>query len=99
MTAEERATWKNICMQKGVITAKDILKFDNVPPQVAGKYLGKSVNFIYYGLQDKVLPFGHAVIGRKKGRWSYHISPAKLVAYQESEELTEPPLREMEAAS
>ena len=48
-----------------------------VPTAVAARILGKSENFIRFGLQQGRLPFGSAV-KTAKDRWSYHISPLLL---------------------
>ena len=62
-------------------TDNEILEMDNVPPKVAAKYLNTALLFIYYGMQQHTLPFGSAV-QNPGGKWSYHISPGLLVAYQ-----------------
>ena len=51
-----------------------------VPTAVAARILGKSENFIRFGLQQGRLPFGSAV-KTAKDRWSYHISPLLLANY------------------
>lgn len=58
------------------------------------KILGKKASYIRIGLQQKRLPFGVAV-ETGKGRWSYHISPARLSEYigKDADEC----LREMQA--
>lgn len=85
MTGKERAAEKtrliDLCMKKDRLTQEDIFLFDNVPVRVAGKYLNKSVNFIYYAMQENALPIGKALYFEDK--WSYYISPAKLIAYKE----------------
>ena len=51
-----------------------------VPTVIAAKIIGKSEDFIRWGLQQGRLPFGSAVkTGRE--RWSYHISPKLLADY------------------
>ena len=62
----------------------EILQYDDVPVDVASKYIGKSKPFIYYGLRDSRLPFGCAV-QMESGKWSYSISPGLLVAYKRGE--------------
>ncbi len=47
----------------------------NLKPQLAAKLMGKSVNFIYAGLQDKRFDFGYAV---KMKQWDYWISSVKF---------------------
>lgn len=51
-----------------------------VPTAVAARVLGKSEDFIRFGLQQRAFDFGTAV---KTGdnRWSYHISPKLLAEY------------------
>ena len=51
-----------------------------VPTAVAARVLGKSENFIRFGLQQGRLPFGSAV-KTAKDRWGYHISPKLLADY------------------
>ena len=51
-----------------------------VPTVIAARLLGKSENFIRFGLQQGRLPFGSAV-KTGKDRWSYHVSPPLLAQY------------------
>ena len=51
-----------------------------VPTVVAARVLGKSEDFIRFGLQQGRLPFGCAA-KTAKDRWSYHISPMLLANY------------------
>ena len=51
-----------------------------VPTAVAARILGKSENFIRFGLQQGRLPFGSAV-KTATDRWGYHISPLLLANY------------------
>ncbi len=60
-------------------TTDDIKCLDNVPVEVAAKYLGVSKIFVMDGLRSQRLPIGAAV---KKKIWMYHISPGKLIAYK-----------------
>ena len=62
-------------------TDSEILALGNVLPTVAAKYIGETPVFIRLGLQQNRLPFGSAV-QNPSGKWSYHISPGLLVAYQ-----------------
>ena len=48
---------------------------------MAAKYLDVSLLSVYYALQQHVVPYGYAV-KNPGGKWSYHISPGLLVAYQ-----------------
>ena len=59
----------------------EILAMRNVPPKMAAKYLDVSLLSVYYALQQHVVPYGYAV-ENPGGKWSYHISPGLLVAYQ-----------------
>ena len=59
---------------------EELEKLANVSPEVAGKFLGKSAQFIRCGLQSGKLPFGVAI---KAKRWSYHISGEALVYYKQ----------------
>lgn len=51
-----------------------------IPTAIAARVLGKSEDFIRFGLQQRAFDFGTAV---KTGdnRWSYHISPKLLAEY------------------
>ena len=51
-----------------------------IPTAIAARVLGKSEDFIRFGLQQRAFDFGTAV---KTGdnRWSYHISPKGLAEY------------------
>lgn len=60
---------------------EDILTMKRVLPETAAKYLDMDTQFIRLGLQQQRLPFGSAVLN-PGGKWSYHISPGLLVAYQ-----------------
>ena len=51
-----------------------------VPTAIAARVLGKSEDFIRFGLQQQVFDFGRAVKTREN-RWSYHISPKGLAEY------------------
>ena len=62
------------------VTSEDILKYRNVPTDIAAKYIGKNTQYVRIGLRLGRLPFGTAVQNKN---WSYHISPGLLVAYQE----------------
>lgn len=62
-------------------TDKEILKMDSVLPTIAAEYINETPTFVRLGLQQHSLPFGSAV-KNPGGKWSYHISPGLLVAYQ-----------------
>lgn len=51
-----------------------------IPIQVAALVMGKSVNFIRWGLQQERLPIGYAVKNPEslRDRYSYYINPRKL---------------------
>ena len=51
----------------------------SISPEVAGKIINKSAQFIRIGLQNKRLPFGTAV--KISSHWTYHISPKLLAEY------------------
>lgn len=63
---------------------EEILRYDNVPVDVAARYIGWSSATIYYALQDERAPFGMAVKS-PKGGWAYNISPGALVRYKHGE--------------
>jgi transcriptional regulator with XRE-family HTH domain len=52
----------------------------NVPIETAAKILGKSKQFVRVALQKGTAPFGFAV-KLTGGKFSYHISPKKLMEY------------------
>ena len=51
-----------------------------VPTAIAARVLGKSEDFIRFGLQQGVFDFGSGV-KTGENRWSYHISPKLLAEY------------------
>lgn len=62
-------------------TDEEILAMDSVLPAVAARYINETPVFVRLGLQQNRLPIGSAV-KNPSGKWSYHISPGLLVAYQ-----------------
>lgn len=62
-------------------TDEEILSQDNVPVEMACRYIGWSSPTLYYALQDQRAPFGCAVKS-PKGGWAYNISPGLLVKYK-----------------
>jgi len=74
------------------ITNEDILKYDNVPVNMAAQYLGTSQQYIRIGLQRARLPFGTCVqlSGKENGKWTYHISPGLLVSYKTGKDVLKP---------
>lgn len=63
-------------------TDEEIMSFDNVPPEVAGRYVKMSTPTIYAGLQQDRIPFGFAVENPETRTWTYNISPGGLVKYK-----------------
>ena len=61
---------------------EDILKYDNVPPDIAAQYLGTSPQYIRIGLQRGRLPFGTSVDIGGKGKYTYQISPKALINWK-----------------
>lgn len=61
-------------------TDEYILSLKTVSVNVAAKYLGKPNTYVYWGLQDGVLPIGTAVKQAKK--WTYDIRPQLLYNYK-----------------
>lgn len=61
-------------------TDEEILAQDNVPVEMAARYLGSGSNTLYEALQEERVPFGWAV--RRSGHWAYNISPGALVRYK-----------------
>lgn len=60
---------------------EEILRQDNVPVEMASRYIGWSSTTLYYALQEQRAPFGVAVKS-PKGGWTYNISPGLLVKYK-----------------
>lgn len=61
-------------------TDDEILAYNNVPPEVAAKYIGWTSHALRYALQDQRVPFGVAT--KVTTQWSYNISPGGLVKYK-----------------
>jgi hypothetical protein len=70
-------------MGKPSPTTKEIMQYRNVPVFLAAAYMGVSCEYIRYGIEDKVLPFGTCI--KKHSRRVYHISPDRLIQYQKGE--------------
>lgn len=51
----------------------------NLPVETAAELMGVSMDFVYNGLRDGVLPFGWAV--KNSSIWTYYISSAKFTEY------------------
>lgn len=62
-------------------TEEEILRQNNVPVEMAARFIGWSTPTLYYALQDQRAPFGVAVKS-PKGGWAYNISPGLLVRYK-----------------
>lgn len=67
-----------------VPTDEEILAQNNVPVEMAARYIGWSTPTLYYALQDQRAPFGVAVKS-PKGGWAYNISPGLLVKYKKGD--------------
>lgn len=61
-------------------TDEQIAAMDNVTPEIAGKYIGKSAEFVRIGLILGKFPFGVAF---KKTQYVYHIPGPALVRYKQ----------------
>lgn len=61
---------------------EEVMRYDNVPVEVAAPYVGLSAPSLYLGLQQGRAPFGWAVQNEKGGGWTYNISPGGLVKYK-----------------
>ena len=59
----------------------EILEQNNVPVEMAARYIGWSTTTLYYALQEQRAPFGCAVKS-PNGGWAYNISPGLLVRYK-----------------
>lgn len=60
-------------------TDAQIAAMDNVTPEIAGKYLGRTAELIRRGLIQETLPFGSAI---KLRRYVYSIPGPALVRYK-----------------
>ena len=67
-------------------TDEEIMSYDNVPYQIAAKYIGWSSRNVAYALQQERSPYGHvAQTGTKPDgtpTYTYNISPGLLVGYK-----------------
>lgn len=59
---------------------EEIMEQNNVPVEMAARYLGSSTATLYEALQDERVPFGWAV--HRNSAWAYNISPGALVRYK-----------------
>lgn len=62
-------------------TDQEILAYNNVPVELAAKYIGWSTCNVYYALQQERAPFGTAA-RTGESSWTYSISPGLLIAYK-----------------
>ena len=60
---------------KRPLTDEEIMAYDNVPIDVAARYIGWSSPTIYRALREERAPFGLAVCSEETGTWTYNISP------------------------
>lgn len=63
---------------------QDILNYNNVPVDVAAKYIGWSSCNVVRALQQERAPFGMAA-QTSATTWTYNISPGLLVKYKNGE--------------
>ncbi len=66
-------------------TDEVILRYANVPLNLAAKYIGWSNTTIRYALQEERAPFGIAARNPNTDTWAYNISPEALVKYKHGE--------------
>ena len=64
---------------KRPLTDEEIMAYDNVPIDVAARYIGWSSPTIYRALREERAPFGFAVCSEETGSWTYNISPGLLL--------------------
>ena len=63
----------------------EIMQHDNVPADLAARFIGWSTPTLYFALQQERAPFGMAVQNQSTGTWTYNISPGALVRYKKGE--------------
>ena len=63
------------------VSDSEISEYDNVPFQLAARYLGTSDIIIRRALQQGRAPFGFAAES-PSGTWAYNISPQGLINYK-----------------
>ena len=80
---------------KRPLTDEEIMAYDNVPIDVAARYIGWSSPTIYRALREERAPFGFAVCSEETGTWTYNISPGLMVKYKRGD-LPTYRLRELE---
>jgi len=72
-------------MDNILINPKTGLEYDNVPVDIARKYLGVSKRFLYAALQQGNIPIGTAA--QLSGEWAYYIPAERLKAYKNAKDL------------
>lgn len=82
---EERRNTMPRRVTADVPTEEAILAYNNVPIELAAKFIGWSDITIRYALQEERAPFGMAAQNPKTGTWSYNISPGLLLKYKSGE--------------
>ena len=55
---------------KRPLTDEEIMAYDNVPIDVAARYIGWSSPTIYRALREERAPFGFAVCSEETGTWT-----------------------------
>ena len=80
---------------KRPLTDEEIMAYDNVPIDVAARYIGWSSPTISRALREERAPFGFAVCGGEAGTGTYNIGPGLLVKYKRGD-LPTYRLRELE---
>ena len=65
-------------------TDAEIMKYRNVPVEVAAKYIGWSTSTLTNAMKHGTAPVG-MVSQNENGGFSYHISPGNLVKYMNGE--------------
>lgn|GEM_PF-434064 len=63
-------------------TDEEILALNDVPVQLAARYIGWSSVTITNALKQERAPFGFAAQNPNTGSWTYNISPGALVRYK-----------------
>lgn len=61
------------------------MAYDNVPPEIAARFIGWSSSTICRALHEERAPFGFAIKNHQTGTWAYNISPGLLIKYKNGE--------------
>ena len=64
---------------KRPLTDEEIMAYDNVPIDVAARYIGWSSPTIYRALREERAPFGFAVCSEETGTWTYNIKGSGVI--------------------